>query len=64
MKPRAPLLGAQKTEEAFEQVEWGAWSQAGLTGSQQCTLAQMLTRDDEPCLVRRLEASDLPIICL
>lgn len=22
-----------------------------------------LTRDGEPCLVRRLEASDLPIIC-
>ena len=37
---KAPLLGAWKTEDAFEQVEWGAWSQAALVGLQQCALAR------------------------
>lgn len=37
---KALLLGAQKTEDAFEQAEWGAWSQAALEGSQQCPLAR------------------------
>ena len=37
---KALLPGAQKTENAFEQVEWGAWSQAAPVGPPQCPLAR------------------------